>query len=112
MTSDELIAALAPSRLPETMLMPGWGELLALFGIGLLAGSVLAAIVSPLMARRQSRRALIRATRGLPAQERLLRIGRILGHLPPALRRAAYDAALAPNDAEIERALRRGRRRR
>ncbi|MTH35291.1 hypothetical protein GL279_11830 [Paracoccus limosus] len=109
MTQAELIAALAPSRLPASALDPGWREALALFGLGLLAGLVLALLLRPLLRPRVSLVQRIRATRGQPAQERLLSIARILGHLPPALRDAAYGAAPPPEDPLIERIARRGR---
>lgn len=109
MTPAELVSRLAPSRLPPTMQGPGWAEYLALFGLGLLAGLALAWLLSPLLRPRVSRAARVRATRGLPAGERLLAIARILGRLPPALRPAAYGAAPPPPDPEIERIARRGR---
>lgn len=110
MTHAEMLAALAPPRLPATMTALGLGEALALLGIGLLAGLAVFAVVAPLLARRPSRRMLIRATRATPAGERFLTIARILGHLPPALRPAAYGAAPVPTDAEIESAAIRARR--
>ena len=61
---------------------------------------------------RPSRRALIRATRGLPGPERILAVARILGHLPDALRAAAYGAAPPPDDGRIERVALRSRRKR
>ncbi|AGT10376.1 hypothetical protein [Paracoccus aminophilus] len=106
MTPDELIAALAPSRLPPALLGLDRGEALALFGLGLLAGLAIHALISPLLARRPSRRAQIRATRGLEGEERLLAIARILGRLPKSLRPAAYGAAPVPPDAQIERLAR------
>lgn len=109
MTPAELVAQLAPSRLPPTMQAPGWPEYLALFGLGLLAGLALAWLLSPLLGRRVSRAERIRRTRGLPAGERLLAIARICGGLPAALRPAAYGAAPPPPEAEIERIARRGR---
>ena len=109
MTPAQVMAALAPSRLPATMMVPGWPEYLALFGLGLLSGLALVALISPFLGRRISRATRIRATRGLPAQERLLAIARILGRLPAALRPAAYGAMPPPPDAEIERIARRGR---
>lgn len=108
MTPAELIAALSPSRLPPSLQMPGWREALALFGLGLIAGALLALMLAPLLTRRPSLRARIRATRGLPGQERLLAIARILGHLPKSLRPAAYGATPVPPEAEIE-LLARGR---
>lgn len=111
MTRDELLARLSPPRLPLDMGALGWREMLALAGIGLLAGLAVALLLRPLLARRPSRRALIRATRGQPPQDRILAIARILGRLPDPLRPAAYGAAPAPDDATLERiALRRGRR--
>lgn len=108
MTPDDLMSRLAPSRLPPTM-QPGWPEYLALLGLGLLLGVVLVALMRPFLRRRLSRAERIRQTRGLPAQERLLAIARILGRLPDALRPAAYGATPPPPDTEIERIARRGR---
>lgn len=111
MTHDDLLARLSPPRLPLDMAALGWREMLALAGIGLLAGLAAALLLRPILARKPSRRALIRATRGLPPQDRILAVARILGRLPDALRPAAYGAAPAPDDAAIEQAaLRRGRR--
>ncbi len=114
MTPDELIATLSPSRLPPSVLALDWRAALALVGIGLLAGLVVAWLLSPLLHRRASRRAqvrgLLRATRNEAGQERLLALARLIGHLPEDLRPAAYGAAPMPDDAEIERlARRRGR---
>lgn len=111
MTQAELLAQLAPPRLPLGMATLDWREGLALAGFGLLAGLALALLLRPLLGRRLSRRARIRATRGLPAEARILAVARILGRMPPGLRAAAYGAAPAPDDATIERlARRRGRR--
>lgn len=111
MTPAELLAQLAPPRLPLEIAALGWQQILALAGIGLLAGWLAALFLRPLMARKPSRRALIRATRGMPPEARILAIARILGRLPDPLRPAAYGAAPAPDDAAIERiALRRTRR--
>ena len=108
MKPDELIAALSPSRLPQAMLRLDWREALALFGLGLLAGLVVVWLIVPLLSRRPSLRARIRATRGLEPEERLLAIARIRGKLPKALRAPAYGAAPMPSESEIER-LSRGR---
>ncbi|WP_134682131.1 hypothetical protein [Paracoccus ravus] len=110
MTHDELIAALAPSRLPGGVTDPGWREFLGLFGLGLLLGLGIALLLAPLMRRRLSRRARIRATRGMPPQERLLAVARILGGLPEALRPSAYGAAPPPAMATLERIANRHRR--
>lgn len=91
------------------MLTLGWTEGLAMLGIGLIVGVALAWLLSPVLQRRPSTRARIRATRGLPDQERLLAIARIRGFLPKALRAPAYGAAPMPPQNRIER-LARGRR--
>ena len=105
--SADLIAAMGPPRLVPRLMSLGWDEMLGLFGLGLLAGVAIAAALSPLLRRRPSRRARIRATRGLPAQDRILAIARILGRLPESLRAPAYGTAPAPPDDEIERLARR-----
>lgn len=109
MTQAELIAALSSSRLPASMQMLGWRDGMALFGLGLLAGVAAVWLISPLLTRRRSLRARIRDTRGLPGQDRLLAIARILGRLPASLRPAAYGAAPVPPDNRIEE-LARGRK--
>ena len=106
MTPDELIATLSPSRLPPPLLVLDWREILALVGLGLLVGVVLVWLISPFLTRRVSRRALIRGTRGLDPEDRLLAIARLLGYLPKALRPAAYGAAPMPPDEDIERLAR------
>ncbi|MDP5306612.1 hypothetical protein [Paracoccus spongiarum] len=110
MTQAELLAALAPPRLPADLARIGWREGLALVSLGLLAAVILFALLAPMLARRPSRRARIRATRGLPVPDRLLAIARILGHLPATLRPAAYGAAPPPGDRQIERLALRSRR--
>lgn len=103
----ELIAAMGPPRLVPQLVSLGWPEMLGLLGLGLLAGLAIATVLSPFLVRRVSAHARIRATRGLPAQERILAIARILGRLPEPLRPSAYGAAPAPPDDEIERLARR-----
>lgn len=105
MTQEELIAALAPVRLPAAMRVLEGREMLALLGLGLLAAVLIAVLLRPLLTRRASLRSRLKATRGLPADERLLAIARITGRLPPDLRDAAYRSS-PPSDAEIERASR------
>ncbi|RJE83347.1 hypothetical protein [Paracoccus onubensis] len=117
MTHEDMLAALAPPRLPADMAALGWRELCGLAGLGLLAALILFALLLPWLTRRPSRRVRIRATRGQPGAERILSIARILGHLPEALRPAAYGAAPPPSDEQIERialagANPRGKRRR
>lgn len=109
MNQEELLAALSPSRLPPPLLTLDWREMLALVGLGLLLGSLIIWLLSPFLTRRPSSRAMIRATRGLEGQERLLAIARLLGYLPKALRPAAYGAAPVPPDDQIERLARGGK---
>jgi len=103
----DLIAALGPPRLVPQLATLGWPEMLGLLGLGLLAGVAVATALSPFLARRTSVRARIRATRGLPAQERILTIARILGRLPEPLRAPAYGAGPPPSDDRIEQLARR-----
>lgn len=111
MTQADLIAALPEGRLPPSLLDLGAADLLALFGLGLVLAALVAILALPLLDRKPSLRARVRATRGLPAEERMLEIARILGHLPPDLQAAAYRGEVVP-DAVIERlALKAGRRR-
>ncbi len=113
MTQNELIAALPAGRLPPDLMQLHLADGVLLFGTGLLLAALVAALAMPLLERRPSRRALIRATRALPPQERSLAIARILGHLPEPLRAGAYGAAPPLDPATIERIAlktRRGRR--
>lgn len=103
MTHDEMLAALAPPRLPADMASISASEMLALLGLGLLVGLLLAMLLRPLLTHQPSVRARIRATRGQAPQDRLLSVARILGHLPAALRPAAYGAAPPPAPDQVER---------
>ena len=103
MTQADLLAALPEGRLPASLMQLGGLDLLALFGAGLIAAALLSLLVAPFVARPPSRRTLIRATRGLPAEERVLAIARILGHLPAPLHPTAYGVPPALPDDEIER---------
>ncbi len=108
MTRDELINALGPGRLSSELTQLGLTELSALAGLGMLTALILMLVVRPFLIHRPSRTMLIRGTRGLPPQERILAIARILGYLPESLRKAAYGAQPPPSDAEIERLSRKG----
>jgi hypothetical protein len=103
MTQADLIAALPDGRLPPGLTALGPLDLLALFGAGLVAAGLLSLLIAPFLGRRPSRKALIRATRTLPPQERLLAVARILGHLPEVLRPAAYGREEPPPGKTIER---------
>jgi|GEM_PF-824516 len=109
MTQAELIAALPEGRLPPELMALGPSDLLALFGLGLAASALLSLLLAPFLARRPSRKVRIRATRTLPPEERLLAIGRILGHLPEELRPSAYGREAPPPDRTIERIALRSR---
>lgn len=111
MTQDELIAALPAGRLPSSLMHVGVTDAFALFGAGLIVAALLSAVALPFLARRPSKRQQIRATRGLPPEERILAIARILGRLPDPLRTAAYGSEAPPAGAEMERiALKAARR--
>lgn len=113
MTQAELIAALPEGRLPPALMQLHAADFLILFGAGLLMAALVSVLVVPLLEHRASRRALIRATRPLPSQERVLAIARILGHLPVELRATAYGAGPELDAATVERIAlkaRRGRR--
>ncbi|MCS0502948.1 hypothetical protein [Ancylobacter mangrovi] len=111
MTQAELIAALPEGRLPPELMQLHAADLLLLFGAGLLLAALLSVLAMPMLKRRPSRRALIRATRAMPPQERALAIARILGHLPDELRAEAYGAAPPPDPAIVERIALTARRR-
>lgn len=106
MTHEEMLAALAPARLPAAMQSLDGSEMLALLGLGLLLAALVALILTPLLRRRIPIRQRILSTRGLPPAERLLAIARITGRLPPTFRDAAYRPAPDLTDAQIERASR------
>lgn len=110
MTQAELIAALPEGRLPPALMQMNAADLLLLFGVGLLVAVLLSLLAAPFLARRPSRRALIRATRGMPPQERVLAIGRLLGHLPDELRAMAYGSAPPLSPEAIERIALKARR--
>lgn len=113
MTHEQMMQALSPPRLPLAMSALSLPEMMALLGLGLLAGLVLAAAILPFTRHRAARRrARLADLRPLPAPQRFLALARLLGHLPPALRPAAYGAAQPPSDRRIEAIARRARLRR
>lgn len=111
MTHDQMLAALSPVRLPTALTALSWNETLALLSLGLIAGGVLGAALLPLT-RRRGPRARPDDPHALPVPERLLMLSRQLGHLPAALRAAAYGAAPPPSDSRIRAIARRARLRR
>lgn len=110
MTQAELITALPEGRLPPALMQLHAADFLLLFGAGLLLAALASVVVTPLLERRPSRRALIRATRALPPQERVLAIARILGHLPAELRATAYGVEPELDAATVERIALKARR--
>ena len=110
MTQAEVVAALPAGRLPPALMQLHTTDFVMLFGAGLLLAALVSWLAAPFLRRRPSRRALIRATRGMPPQERLLAIARILGHLPPELRAIAYGGAPPLGVDAIERIALKARR--
>lgn len=110
MTQAELIAALPPGRLPPELTQLHAADYALLFGAGLLLAALASLLAVPLLERRPSRRALIRATREMPPQERSLAIARILGRLPTGLRATAYGAAPPLDSDAMERIALKARR--
>lgn len=110
MTHDEMLAALAPPRMPAAMANLSTTEILALVAIGMGLGLLVGVVILPLTRRREKRKKVrLAELRALPVPERLLMLARLLGRLPPSLRAAAYGAEPPPPDHVIERAARRAR---
>ncbi|MCB4767916.1 hypothetical protein LGR54_04805 [Ancylobacter sp. Lp-2] len=110
MTQAELIAVLPEGRLPPALMQLHAMDYVLLFGAGLLLAALLYGCAAPFVERRPSRRALIRATRGMTPEERSLAIARVLGYLPHELRDMTYGAAPPLGDAAIERIALKARR--
>lgn len=109
-----IVADLHPPRLPEAFAALHAGDLLAAFGLGLLAAVLLLTLAAPLLRRRPPRPRLsarIDAAAGLPPAARLLALARIVaergGTLPEDLRAGLYTGEADP--ARIEALIRRGR---
>ncbi|MFC0202302.1 hypothetical protein [Paracoccus rhizosphaerae] len=110
MTHDEMLAALAPPRLPADFGSLSVYEMLALVGIGMALGLLAGLLILPLTRRRvKPGKVRLSDLRELPVPERLLAVARLLGRLPPSLRAAAYGTEPPPSDRNIERAVRRTR---
>ena len=69
----------------------------------MLTALVSVVILRPFLSLRPSRNDLIRRTRGLAPEERILAIARIIGHLPKSLRPSAYGITPPPSNSVIER---------
>lgn len=108
MTHEEMLATLAPPRLPAEFGSLSAAEMLALVGTGMAVGLLVGLLILPLTRRRvQPKKARLSDLRELPVPERLLAVARLLGRLPPSLRAAAYGIEPPPSDRDIERAARR-----
>jgi hypothetical protein len=112
----EIVAELHPPRLPAEFTAPGWPDLLAAFGLGLILASLAAALVAPMLRprpRRETTAAALARLRTLPPEERLLGQLRLLAAtgtpLPDDLRAALYSPS--PPDPDRLDALIRGARR-
>ena len=110
-----IVAQLHPPRLPEAFAALHWGDVLAGFGLGLLLAWGLLILLGPMLRRRPRAIRLperVAATRGLPAQDRLLALARILsetgGTLPAEQRAALYSGTADPE--ALERLILRGAR--
>ncbi|WP_410216390.1 hypothetical protein [Paracoccus sp. (in: a-proteobacteria)] len=108
MTHQEMLAALAPPRLPTTLDQLSLAEMAALLALGLICGTFLSMLLRPLT-RSRSRRLRLRDLEALPVPDRLLALARQLGQLPSRLRDPAYGAAPAPENRQIARIARRFR---
>lgn len=107
----EIVVALHPPRLPAGFAAAGWPDLLATFGLGLLAAAALAALLGPALRPRLRPRSLreeLDRLRGLPPGDRLvaqLRLARARGVvLPPELRAALYGAT-PPDPDRLDRII-------
>lgn len=101
MTQAELIAALPDGRLPQGLMQLHTTDLVALVGIGLVLAALVSSVITLFFERQPSRRARIRATRGMPPGERALAVARIVGHLPRELHATAYGTAPPLDDEAI-----------
>lgn len=115
--TPEIVASLHPPRLPEAFAAPGWDDLLAAFGLGLLLAALVLAVAMPALRRRPRpprTRERIALAATLPAPERLLALARLLaergGELPADQRQALYRGQ-AGDPARIEALILRRRNR-
>lgn len=116
-----IVQDLHPPRLPLDYVQLGPTEVLAAFGLGLLAALALIVLLRPVLHRRrppaEALEAALAEARALPAQDRLLAQAALLarhgGQVPEELRPALYAGAPVPDGQTLEpliRAAFRGRR--
>lgn len=96
MTPD-ILAELHPPRLPADFTVPGWPDLLAAFGLGLLLAALIAALLGPVLRPRPRKASLahdLARLRALPPDARLLGQLRLMAArgaaLPEDLRAQIY----------------------
>jgi hypothetical protein len=111
----DIVAELHPPRLPAEFTSPGWPDLLAAFGLGLLLAALVVALVAPILRprpRRETPAMALARLRDLPPAQRQLGQLRLLAAagtpLPDDLRAALYGPT--PPDPERLDALIRGAR--
>lgn len=97
MTPD-IVAALHPPRLPADFTAPVWQDFLSAFGLGLILAALILTLATPALHRRPRAPRMadrIRAVSGLPVQDRLVALARLLaeagGQLPEDQRAALYS---------------------
>ena len=112
--TPQIVQDLHPPRLPLDYVQLGPAEVLAAFGIGLLAALALMALLRPALHRRrppaEALEAALAALRPLPPQDRLLAQAALLarygGTVPPDLRPALYADAPVPDTPQLEPLIR------
>ena len=117
MTPEEVVAQLAPIRVPAAFAQFGLQDTLCAVSLGLVAGLLVARLLRRFFRLREAPRsdlkAEIAALSGLGRHERLLGLATILARMelpmPAGLSEALYDPAAEFNPAVAERAVLAGR---
>jgi hypothetical protein len=114
--TPEIVADLHPPRLPADFIAPGWPDVLAAFGLGLLLAALAAAIAAPLLRprpRRESVAARLAVAAALPPDARQIAQLRLIAEtgaaLPPELSAALYTRT-PPEPEALDAVIRRRRR--
>jgi len=113
MTPEELVASLAPVRVPESFARFGLQDAFAAVALGLVAGLLLSAVLRVVTRRRPRRaetaRQAIAALATCNPQSRLTGLAALLrdygGTAPPKLDAALYDPAVRFDPAPLETAI-------
>ncbi|MDK3075313.1 hypothetical protein QO034_19725 [Sedimentitalea sp. JM2-8] len=116
-THDDLIAGLHGLRLPETAAGGTVADVVVAVALGLILALVVAALLSPVLARETRPDRVpdledrLRDLRDLPDEDRAVRLLHLLAALDPdsaaELRGRIYRAGAFPESAELEDRLRR-----